>query len=277
MRKRYLVAFMIIALLSGCGVSQAEYDKVVAERDALQKQINEQAEILSSIEDRLNMIENSTAQKPTSQSTQGTDHNANEATTDENSSVSSSDAVSSDNIQVIKEYTLPDSIGWYTRHFLIVQNNASATVDISTSSLAYDADGNLIGTADANENAIGAGCTSILIEAIETDRSIDHYETTISVSKSRYDSVIQDISYVITDVDRGIIAQVTNNGGVDADFALGTCLFLRNGEIVGYEQCFFTNDNNKILSGETISKQLTTYEKFDSYEFYMTARGEHHW
>ena len=65
-------------------------------------------------------------------------------------------------VQVLAEYTLPDGIGWYTRHFMVVQNNSNATLDISTSSLAYAENGSMVGAANGSFLALGAGCVSVL-------------------------------------------------------------------------------------------------------------------
>lgn len=179
-----------------------------------------------------------------------------------------------DAIEILAEYTLSDSIGWYTRHFMVIKNNASTTVDVSTSSLAYDADGNLLGAAEASFDALGSGCTSVIYEAFETEGVVDHYETTTSAAASSYfRSVIQDLSYTETIVSNGAVYQVTNNGSVPAEFVEGYALFFRGGELIGYESTYFTDNDSEIKPGSTISNQLTAYENFDTIEFYLTGRS----
>ncbi len=176
-------------------------------------------------------------------------------------------------VEVLAEYTLPDGLGWYTRHFIVVKNNSSETVDISTSSLAYSEDGTMVSAADGSLEALGAGCTSVFYEAFETDADIDHYETTLNTSKSKYyKSVIQDLSYVQNDIDGGAIFQVTNNGNEAAEFVEGYALFFRDGELVEYSNTYFTDDDLEIKPGKTISKQFDSYENFDRIEFYLTGR-----
>ena len=182
--------------------------------------------------------------------------------------------ISEDDIEVVAEYTLPDGIGWYSRHFMIIKNNSDTTVDVSTSSLAYSADGTMVSAADASLEALGAGCTSILYEAFETEVQIDYYDTTIDVRESKYyDSVIQDLSYTQNDVDSGAVFQVTNNGDNVAEFVEGYALFFLGDQLVDYQSTYFTNDDSVINSGDTISKQLTSYVDFDRIEFYMTGRS----
>ncbi len=184
------------------------------------------------------------------------------------------DAVASEiNVEVLAEYTLPDGIGWYTRHFIVVKNNSSETVDVSTSSLAYSKDGTMVAVADGSFDALGAGCTSVLYEAFDTDADIDHYDTTLNDSKSKYyDSVIQDLSYIQNDIDGGAVFQVTNNGEKAAEFVEGYALFFKSGELVDYDSSYFTDDDFELKPGKTISKQFNAYKDFDTIEFYLTGR-----
>lgn len=190
-----------------------------------------------------------------------------------NEEITATDENVSGSVEVLAEYTLPDSIGWYTRHFIIVKNNSSQSVDISTSSLAYSADGTMVSAANASFDALGTGCTSIMYEAFETDVEIDHYETTMNVVQSDYyESVIQDLSYTENDIEGGAIFQVTNNGEEPAEFVEGYVLFFLGDELVGYDSTYFTDDDSEIKPGETISNQINSYEDFDRLEFYLTGR-----
>lgn len=176
-------------------------------------------------------------------------------------------------IEILAEYTLSDSMGWYTRHFIVLKNNSNETVDISTSSLAYSDDDAMVSAANGSLDALGAGCISVTYEAFETDKEISYYETEITFSKSEYyKSVIQDLSYVQNDIDKGAIFQVTNNGTESARFVEGYALFFLNGKLIGYDSTYFTDDDSEIKPEKTISKQLTTYKDYDTIEFYLTGR-----
>ena len=91
----------------------------------------------------------------------------------------------SDKVKILSEYTLPDGIGWYTRHFMVVKNTSDVTVDISTSSIAYASDGAMVAADEASEFAIGAGCTTIIYEAFETSTEISYYKTEIKAKESK--------------------------------------------------------------------------------------------
>ena len=194
MKTKGILVILLALLISGCGVSQSDYDKLKKERDALQEQVNEQTKTLSYIEERVALLEKNISNTPQESSAENvtTEEAAAEnqdaaqntvepvITSEEPSPPESAGGtVTADDIAILKEYTLNDSIGWYSRHFIIIQNNSAVTADITCSSLAYDAEGNLVGTDNAETDAVGAGCTSILVEAIETDKVVDHYETTI--------------------------------------------------------------------------------------------------
>ena len=179
----------------------------------------------------------------------------------------------SDKVKILSEYTLPDGIGWYTRHFMVVKNTSDVTVDISTSSIAYASDGAMVAADEASEFAIGAGCTTIIYEAFETSTEISYYKTEIKAKESKYyKSVIQDLSYTKNDIEDGAIFQVKNNGNYAAKFVEGYALFFLNGKLVGYDDAYFTDDESEIKPGATITKQFTSYENFDKVEFYLTGR-----
>ncbi len=183
------------------------------------------------------------------------------------------DEKNSGKVEILAEYTLPDGIGWYTRHFIVVKNNTKETVSISTSSLAYAKDGSVIGAASGEFDALGAGCTSVFYEAFETDQGIDHYKTELNYSKSRYyNSVIQDLSYVRDDIKNGLVLQVKNNGDKAAEFVQACVLFFKDGKLVDYDYNYFTDDDFELKPGKKMSKQFDSYKDFDSIEFYFDGR-----
>ncbi len=177
------------------------------------------------------------------------------------------------NVEILAEYTLPDSIGWYTRRFMVVKNNSGNTVDISTSSIAYSKDGKMVSAANSSFDALGAGCTSVFYEAFETSEEIDHYDTDMSVKPSEYyKSVIQDLTYTQNNIKDGAIFQVTNNGKEAAEFVCGYALFFLGDKLVDFDYTYFTDDDSELKPGKTISKQINAYEDFTRIEFYLTGR-----
>lgn len=260
MKKVFLCAILCCIFFVGCGnsgVSQEEYDNIVAERDELQERV-------AYLESELNnqgIVETKNASQELRE--QPIEHQTDSGSSDNNES----------GVEILSEYTLSDGIGWYTRHFMIIRNNARETVDVSTSSLAYSKDGAIIGAGDSKFYALGAGCTSVIYEAFETGTKISRYETELKSHPSKhYESAIQDLEYVQNDIEDGAVFQVTNNGEKVAEFVEGYALFFLNDELVEYESAYFTDDDSELKPGETISKQLKSYEDFDRIEFYLTGR-----
>ena len=254
MRKILMTAICASCLLMGCsstGVPQEEYESVVAERD----------EYRAALESLTTNSDNDGQEKTQEPEITNTANDVDGSVPLENA------------VEIVSDYTLVDGLGWYTRHFLIIKNNSNQAVDVSTSSLAYSADDTMVSAADASFYALGAGCTSIMYEAFETDAEIDHYETTLNVVESEYyDSVIQDLEYVQNDIDGGAVFQVTNNGEEPAEFVEGYALFFMGDELVDYNSTYFTDDELELKPGATISEQINSYADFDRIEFYLTGR-----
>lgn len=176
-------------------------------------------------------------------------------------------------IEVISEYTYSSGF-LYTYHFVVVKNISDASLCMQTNTLAYGEDGSLISVGSGNIDIIEPGCTTIYYEAFETQNKIAKYETTSKIEKSKYYNYgISNLSYTITDIENGKIIQITNNGSVPIEFVEGYLLYFKNGELVGWDSCYFVNDEYEIKPGETISQQFSTYDEYDSVEFYVTGRG----
>lgn len=312
MKKRMSLLLLLCMLFSGCqsaGVPQEEYDKALAEvkelkesislletelnsvkesgrkaneeKEKLQEQYSVLENELTSLKEESKMVaeENEELKKSISvlegelesaknQSEQGGYAGNKKA----GISFVNKESLSG-KIEVLKEYTFTSRWGGTTYHFMVVKNGLDQTVDISSSSLAYTEDGNMVGASSANFEALGTGCTSVFYERFDTEEEIAYYETEISFSASRYyESVIQDLSYVQNDIKGGAIFQVSNNGTEAAEFVKGYVLFFLEGELVEYESAYFTDDDSELKPGRTISKQITADEKFDAMEFYLIGR-----
>lgn len=275
--KRFLVVLLACCMvLGGCGgntVPQEKYAEVVAERDKLQKDYDELLEKYSTeyAEGQVADLKNKVQEEIQEQSGAPQKDDLSEDASGEEAK--KKDESKSNPVEVLAEYTLPDGINWYTRRFMIVKNNSDKTVDVSTSSLAYGADGKMVAAADSNLQALGSGCTSVCYEAFETSEAVDHYETDMKAPESKYyKSVIQDLAYTQNDVEGGAVFQVTNNGSEAAEFVEGYALFFMGDALVGFESTYFADDDSEIKPGATISQQITSYDEFDRIEFYLTGR-----
>ncbi len=190
---------------------------------------------------------------------------------------SSETEIDPDSVTVVAEYTLPDSFGWYTRHYYVVRNDGNVAVDVSTNTVAYDADGNVVSSADGTLSALAPGCVALFYEAFETDAEVSSYDPVFSVRETYYIPVMQDLSIERTDIKGGAVVKVTNNGEIDAEFVELTALFFMDGKLVDTDYTYCTNDDNIIPPGQTISAQLDSYEEFDTMEIYMSGGQNYGW
>lgn len=267
--KRILAASMVL-LLSGCGISQADYDKVVAERNALQEQVNEQSQSLTEIENRLSLLENNVSNMSIKQTDEPEEADAGNEEPIEESPAEVSDS----DITIVKEYG--DSNGNYAHHVIVIQNTSSEVVRVVSSSLAYDADNNLIGAGDASVEAVGPSCVTYLLELIDTDKTADHFETTLKAEKSNYNSVLQNLSLELTAIDKGVVATIANNGNEKAESVKACCIFLDNGKAVFSEENYIVDTD--IPAGSSASCQFNCDEAYDgSAEVYLSAVGQYNW
>ena len=176
-----------------------------------------------------------------------------------------------EDIEIIKDYTLTNS--WYTRHYYIVKNNTDKTVDVTTRTTAYDESGETVGYEEGMVDALGPGCTSVIYEMYDTDKTISDYEVDLRYDTSSYDSVIQDLSYECSDLGDGAVFEITNNGDKKAEFVEGYAFFFLDGELVEVDNTYFTDDDSEIKPGRSEKGQLSTYDTpYDLIEFYMTGR-----
>lgn len=175
-------------------------------------------------------------------------------------------------IEIVKEYTYKSGF-WYTYHFVVVKNVGNVSLELKTDTLAYGKDGSIVSVDSGKVDIVDPGCTTIYVEAFETQDEIAKYETTTEVDRPFfYKHGTADLSYEISDIKNGKIIQVTNNGTEPIEFVKGYLLYFNNGDIVGWEDKYFTDDDHEIKPGKTITNQYTTYDDFDSVEFYLTGR-----
>ncbi len=67
------------------------------------------------------------------------------------------------------------------------------------------------------------------------------------------------------------IISVTNNGVKPAQFIEGTILFFRDGEVVYWNSAVFIDDDYEIKPGDTITKELDSFEKYDAFKLCFTG------
>ena len=179
----------------------------------------------------------------------------------------------SDSDFAVKEYRYENSIG-DSMWFLAIRNNSSKTVGIDINMTAYDTSGNVIGADSGSINVIGPGEESIANFYFNSVKGIDHVEYSMSYDTDPYyNSVLSDLNVVENINDKNVVVTVTNNGSEAAQFVEAYALFLNAaGEVVRYDSAYVVDGDSEIKPGATLSKQLDTYEEFDTVEIYFTGR-----
>lgn len=258
-RKRMKWAAMALLVLSvalgGCGnsgVSQEDYDRVVAERD----EYKEKYEFLLGQGDNL--------QEGQAQGTQRESEQEKESIQQtEDKEIKA---------EVVEEYYYINSIG-SAQYFLIVKNNSSETISVNINATAKDADGNLIGAKSESEEAIPSGYEVCIGCYFSDAKNAASFEYTLDAKKDKYyEAVIQDLTYEESRTDKKVIISCTNNGEDAAEFVEATALFFLNGELVRSDSTYITDDNSEIKPGATIVKEMNSFGEYDDVKIYFSGR-----
>lgn len=243
-----IVLIMCVAMLCGCGsngVSQEEYNKVVAERD----EYKEKYESL--------LAQESPAEE------KNVDNQEKEVKQQEDEDIK---------VEVVEEYHYINSIG-VAEYFLIVKNDSSETISVNVNATAKDAEGNLIGANTQSEEAIPSGYEVCIGCYFSDAKNAENFEYTLDAKKDKYyDAVIQDLSFEESRTDKKVIISCTNNGEDAAQFVEATALFFSNGELVRSDSTYITDDDSEIKPDATIIKEMKAYDEYDDVKIYLSGR-----
>lgn len=248
---RKLISLVLAGLLlvgvAGCssGVSQEEYDKVVAERDALLEQIE-------GMDDSPEIPSEPVTNKADEKETPG----AFEA-----ESVLSKLEVSQ----------FSYSNDYWNYAFLTIKNNSEYNLDISANVTFYNEAGELVGAKNASQEAVESGYDTILYFMPDEAFATMEYELEVS-EEDQFDCVQSELSYEATEAKNKIILSVTNNGEEAAEFVEASVLFFNGENVVEFSRNYITDDDNELKPGKTIMKEMDCYEDFDSYQVFFSGR-----
>jgi hypothetical protein len=155
--------------------------------------------------------------------------------------------------------------------FLTAKNNSQITAKISINLKTYDSEGNILASKDAAEEAIGAGCETILTYLLDEPFSDAKFEVKAE-KDTYYESVIQDLTCKSTSGKNKEILEVTNNGTDAAEYVRAHMLFFSGEELVYSNTTYFTDDDSEIKPGETMTKEISCSKNYDSYKVFFTGR-----
>lgn len=244
-----LACLTIVAATAGCSsgsVSQEEYDKVVAERDALKEQYG-----------------------VTDSDTSAASASSDDTTVDTPNDKDFDAQAVLDKLKVTEYSYKSGSTPWV---FLVVENTSDYNLELRASLKTYDSAGNLLAAKDATHNAVGQGTTTAYSFMLDEDYAKTEYELTPSV-EDYYQSVVDDLTYTSNSAKNKEVVSVTNNGQIAARFVEGYALFFKGDKLVGHAFVYFTDDDSEIKAGATITKEMQCFEDYDSFKLYFNGRG----
>ena len=198
---------------------------------------------------------------------------ASEGTAEKNGKEESQDvAVDLASQMSITEYSMENSIG-DTYYILVVKNNSNETVQLSVNAIAKDADGKTIGAASSSEDAVASGQEVCMLNYFDSVKDADTFEYTLTAKKDiYYKPVYSDLSVDESRTDTKVILTVTNTGDKAAMFVQAHAIFFKNGELIGYDYNYVTDDDSELKPGATLSKELECYSEYDDVKIYMSGR-----
>lgn len=165
------------------------------------------------------------------------------------------------------------SLGGSTQHFFEITNNSPHTIRLSINETAKDSSGNVIGAGSASQEDIVPGCTVFVNNYFSDVAGIQSFDTTFQTkAETLYLPVLQNLSCETSNLGDKVIVTVTNHGDIPAEFVEATALFFKNGKVVYQSRTYLVDDDSELKPGSTMSKQMNSYEAYDSVKVHLTAR-----
>lgn len=254
-----LLAFLL--LLTGCsaGISQADYDAMVAERDEALAQIeilNKKLEALG----QYNNSENNAAE------TKPTEAKPTETIPPEENIA---DLLEIETVKWHKHYINADNY----HCDLLVTNNSHQLVTAKFAIKYYDASNNVIGIGNVSTEALNPGATHFLSSNNESPYEYAEVSITSAKVDDRYQGGMENVEcsdYAVNG--EKVIFEVKNNGDAAVSFVKGIVLFYNGNEVVDYDSAYAVDDDSELKPGATLMAEVTTNKTFTSYRIFYYGR-----
>lgn len=251
-----LISGALVLSLTACssGVSREEYDKVVAERDALSKKIS-QLEADSNISgNNENTSKSAKVWVPeNTPSISGQTFNQNEILS---------------NLE-IKEYTLKDSLNYSV--LLEIKNNSNLETELNANMQFYNGD-KLIGSDKAYPRDISPKSETVLVFRNDDEFTKYNYDIT-PLEVKNYKCVTQNISYEESLTENKAIITATNNGNESIKYAEGIVLFFKSSDLVDFGYLSFEDEDMELKPSQSKIDEVRTNESFDSIKVFFFGQG----
>lgn len=244
MKKLTALCLVMMLALTGCsgGVSQAEYDKVVAERDALLAQIDGGKKAAT-----------------------GTGEPAKPST----GKFNADDVLKQ---LEVTEYRWVDSIDQH-HMALEIKNNSDFGIDIGGSIVFYDENKGMVGAGDSSVDAIPAGGLTLLEFTNDVAFAQGKYELTAKEC-TYYTPLTQNMVLETNKTETKIIISASNTGSAPIKFASASALFFKDGAPSSLRDGSLSDDDYELKAGKSKTCEIEAYEKYDNVKLYLFGRGE---
>jgi hypothetical protein len=250
MKKRFIIFVLlsVVFVLAACssGVSQEKYDALEAQLKELQEQITSEAD---DPDDEPAVV---TTESPTSAPMDGFD-----------------------SAEVLTQLERTEYIihgKYYDYSAIVIKNNSDYDLAMRVSATFYDDEGNIVGTASKDENAVESGY-EVAFDFINEER-FSAVEYDISVDEEMYyDSVLSSLSLDVSTTKSKAIVSVTNNGTVPAEFVEFIVIYFNGDKPVAIGSGYCVDSDYAIKPGATQRGEDTPYVKFNSVKVYLTGRA----
>ena len=259
MKKLFTMILVLSLLLAGCssGVSQEEYDAVVAERNEALAQI----EVLKA---QLALLDGGKATS-SSESTAATMPPISAPVPVENIA----DLLDIETVKWHKHYINADDY----HCDLIITNNSQQLVEAKFAIKYFDASGNVIGVSNVSTEALGPGASHLLSAENESPYEYAEVSVTSASADDQYKGSMENVACTDYTVNgEKVIFEVTNNGDAAVSFVSAYVLFYNGEEVVDYDFAYAIDDDNELKPGATLIAEVSTKKSFTDYRIFYYGR-----
>lgn len=168
-------------------------------------------------------------------------------------------------VKITKTYLLGN------HYYIVLKNNREYAVDIDINLTMKNEKGEMVGYKSENEIAIPSENETIM-EFYVDDSSAKKFDAEIKEEKTKYKEVIQNLYVETVKTKRKAIVTMKNVGDIDVEFPSVYVLFFKGSKLADVGEANFEGDSFATLeSGLSDTKEVSTYEEFDSISIYISA------
>lgn len=245
MRKVFFLCALLTFIFTGCsnGVSQEEYNKMVAERDKYKE-----------------LYESSTTDTST--------EIANIEITSTEQSIQHENYLEQLDIT---EYSYVNSIN-DTVYCMVIKNNSAQTLAYNVNITASDNEGNLVGAKSIDEYAAESGQEVVLYTSFDGDKAKEFsYDLTADIDQYNL-PVVSQIETKVTKLDKKVIVSCKNTSSENAKFVRATAMFFKEGKLKYINEVYCIDNKQVLGAGKTISNEINAFQEFDDVKVYITGK-----